>query len=94
MRGALTLIAGVVLLASAGCGDSGGVSKDDFISEADAICEPFDDRYNQLNDQIVSSADLPDTPANNQALAALEYRQADLIDEAVRRLEALEPPGR
>lgn len=85
------LLATTTSLSACGGGDS-GPSKEDYIAEADAICRPFDARYNHLIDQINQSQELPSTPANDQALWDLEQQEADEIQGAVRQLERLSPP--
>jgi hypothetical protein len=64
----------------AACG--GGLSEDELVSKADAICK-------RVNDEIAKEPE-PKTAEDVQALAK---RTVELSDPAIDDMEALEPPG-
>jgi hypothetical protein len=83
MRGVLAALAGVLVLLATGCGGGGGerLSKEDFQSQANAICGKYQKQLNALG----SPTSLDEIPALvDQALAILNKE----IDE----ISALKPP--
>lgn len=85
MRGALAVSVGVLALVVAGCGGSGGggdrLSKEEFQSQANAICDKYQKQLGALPEPQ-SIDDLPD--AVSQALA--------LIDRQIEEIGNLNPP--
>ena len=78
-------LAGVML---AGCGGSSykGLSKADFITQADAICKKFDDQVNAATQGIDPSAD------QQKAVDVLQNQLLPAEREQVKELRKLKPP--
>lgn len=73
----------VPLLALAACGGDDGSSRDDYIAEADAICE-------RLNEDIAEANE--SQPSNLAELRALLDRGLELTREGLEEFEDLDPP--
>jgi hypothetical protein len=83
MRGAVAALVGVLVLLATGCGGSSGgrLSKEDFQTQANAVC----DRYQKQLDALATPTTLDEIPdLVDQALAILEKE----VDE----ISALNPP--
>jgi hypothetical protein len=83
MRGAVAALVGVLVLLATGCGGSSGgrLSKEDFQTQANAVC----DRYQKQLDALATPTTLDEIPdLVDQALSILEKE----VDE----ISALNPP--
>jgi len=81
VRRAAFLVLAVVLLA--GCGGGGGkrLSREEYVSKADAICG----KYNQQTKALAN-------PSNLAELAAVADKTLPILDNALKDLRKLKPP--
>jgi hypothetical protein len=70
-----------VLVLAAGCGGDDRLSREEFVSEAEAICEDFDQRVNEVDEP--ESADDVERYVN-------EVRP--VVEDGLNELKGLEPP--
>jgi hypothetical protein len=69
-----------------------GLTKEQYIASADAICGPFNRRFNRLQGRTNQSLTLPPSPATDQPAAQLLDQTAALLGDQVAALERVEPP--
>jgi hypothetical protein len=95
MRRIAGLVAGVSLLALAGCGGDGGgerLSKDELISKADAICTKYNSQRGEID---YPNADPTAEGTSDDDVRAFEgplNETADLAEGQVGELRELKPP--
>jgi hypothetical protein len=80
MRGAVAALAGLIALLSAGCGGGGGgerLSKADFQSQANAIC----DKYQQQLDALGTPSSLDEIPELVDKALAILNKEVDEIGQ-------------
>ena len=76
------VLAGLVVLAlAAGCGGGGGLSKEEYRTQADAICARYSDALEKVQDEIVR-AESPEeqTKAIDRGVATVKKGIAELRD--------------
>jgi hypothetical protein len=71
----------VALILAAGCGGDDGLSREEFVSEADAICQEFDQRLDDVEE--------PQSPEDVERYVD-EVRP--VIEDGLNELEELQPP--
>ncbi len=82
MRAAVALLPTLVVLASCGGGDSGDrLSKEELITQANAVCERFDERIAALG-----------TPQSQEDIERLTSEAVTIFEEALGDIGELEPP--
>jgi hypothetical protein len=70
-----------VLVLGAGCGGDEGLSREEFVSEAEAICDEFDQRVNEVDE--------PESPADVERYVN-EVRP--VVENGLNELRELQPP--
>jgi hypothetical protein len=70
-----------VLVLGAGCGGDEGLSREEFVSEAEAICDEFDQRVNEVDE--------PKSPADVERYVN-EVRP--VVENGLNELRELQPP--
>jgi hypothetical protein len=81
-RAALLLLL-VPLLALAACGGDDGPSREDYIAEADALCERINEEIEEVNEP---------EPTDLESLRELLDAGLDLTREGLEELQEIEPP--
>jgi hypothetical protein len=83
MRGALAALVGVLLLLATGCGGSGGgrLSKEDFQSQANAVCAKYQKQLDALG-----------TPTSLDEIPALVQQALGILNKEIDEVAALNPP--
>ena len=83
MRGALAALAGVLVLLATGCGGGGGerLSKEDFQSQANAICGKYQKQLNALG-----------SPTSIDEIPALVDQALAILNKEIDEISALKPP--
>jgi len=79
-----SLLAGAAMLA-AGCGGGGGgdrLSREELITQADAICAKYEEQLNAL-----------ETPQSLEDIERLAEEGKPIVENGVNELKALEPPA-
>jgi hypothetical protein len=75
------LIVFAVLVLLAGCGSDDRLSSEDFVSEAEALCEEFDQRVNEV-----------DEPQDADDVERYVNEVRPVVEEGLNDLRALQPP--
>ena len=83
MRAAVLVVTAALALAGCGDDDDGGPSREDFIAEADALCERLNERVEQVNQT---------QPTNLEELREVLDEGLEVTDEGLEEFEQLEPP--
>jgi hypothetical protein len=83
MRGALAALVGVLVLLATGCGGSGGgrLSKEDFQSQANAVCAKYQKQLDALG-----------TPTSLDEIPALVQQALGILNKEIDEVAALNPP--
>lgn len=74
------IVAALALVASGACAD-GGLSKEDFIEQADALCREADEKSEQL-----------EPPRSPEDLKEFAEKATEITEDLARQLRELEPP--
>jgi Tfp pilus assembly protein PilP len=72
----------VVLVLVAGCGGGDRLSREAFVSEAEAICDDFDQRVNAV-----------DEPQNADDVERYVNEVRPVVEDGINELKELQPPG-
>jgi outer membrane murein-binding lipoprotein Lpp len=83
VRRAYALVLASIVLAGCGASDGSRLTREQYASKADAVCQ----KYKQKSDALSSPTTLP-------ALASVADRLLPLLNDARRELRALRPPAR
>jgi hypothetical protein len=78
----LVAVVSLAALALSACGGDGALSKDEFIEQADEICEDIDQQIAELGE-----------PENREAFEELVDEGTEITNDGLERLRALEPPA-
>lgn len=78
----LVAVVSLAALALSACGGDGALSKDEFIEQADEICEDIDQQIAELGE-----------PENREAFEELVDEGTEITADGLERLRALEPPA-
>ena len=88
---ALLLAAGLVLSASA-CGDSGGVSKSEYLAKAKAVCQKGNQTLTDASNAAFAKLPPGQKPSTPEVEAFVRQTVIPTIREQVKELRALPPP--
>jgi hypothetical protein len=70
-----------VLVLAAGCGGDDRLSREEFVSEAEAICEDFDQRVNEV-----------DEPQNADDIERYVNEVRPVVEDGLNELKGIQPP--
>jgi len=88
LRRVLALAFGVCMLASCGGSSYKGLTKPDFVKQANAICKGYDTKVSAA----VSSSGVSDSSTQEQQVALVEGKIVPLIRQEVSDIRKLKPP--